>query len=58
MTIGNLSLEQMFYLRSRGIPEAEARKLLVSSFGNIIIDDLNKNFIDRAQKMMSDYFNE
>ena len=58
VTIGNLSLEQMFYLRSRGIPEAEARKLLVSSFGNIIIDDLNKNFIDRAQKMMSDYFNE
>ena len=48
----------MFYLRSRGIPEVEARKLLVSSFGNIIIDDLNKNFIDRAQKMMSDYFNE
>ena len=58
VTIGNLSLEQMFYLRSRGIPEVEARKLLVSSFGNIIIDDLNKNFIDRAQKMMSDYFNE
>ena len=58
VTIGNLSLEQMFYLRSRGISEVEARKLLVSSFGNIIIDDLNKNFIDRAQKMMSDYFNE
>ena len=58
VTIGNLSLEQMFYLRSRGIPEVEARKLLVSSFGNIIIDDLNKNFIDRAQKIMSDYFNE
>ena len=58
VTIGNLSLEQMFYLRSRGIPEVEAKKLLVSSFGNIILDDLNKNFIDRAQKMMSDYFNE
>ena len=58
VTIGNLSLEQMFYLRSRGIPEVEARKLLVSSFGNIIIDGLNKYFIDRAQKMMSDYFND
>ena len=58
VTIGNLSLEQMFYLRSRGIPEVEARKLLVSSFGNIIIDDLNKNFIDKAKKIMTDYFND
>ena len=58
VTIGNLSLEQMFYLRSRGIPEVEARKLLVSSFGNIIIDDLNKNFIDKAHKIMMDYFND
>ena len=56
VTIGNLSLEQLFYLRSRGIPEKEARKLLVSSFGNIILDDFNINFIDRAKNMMLDYF--
>ena len=58
VTIGNLSLEQLFYLRSRGIPEKEARKLLVSSFGNIILDDFNINFIDRAKNMMLDYFND
>ena len=58
VTVGNLSIEQLFYLRSRGIPEKEARKLLVNSFGNIILDDLNTNFIGRAKNIMSDYFND
>jgi len=58
VTIGNLSLEQLFYLRSRGISEIEARKLLVSSFGNIIIDELNMNFINRARNIMLEYFND
>ena len=58
VTIGNLSLEQLFYLRSRGIPEKEARKLLVNSFGNIILDDLNINFIGRAKNIMLEYFND
>jgi len=58
VTVGNLSLEQMFYLRSRGISEKEARKLLVSAFGNIIIEDLSRNFIDRAKKVILGYNND
>jgi Fe-S cluster assembly protein SufD len=31
-TVGELDPEQLFYLRSRGIPDAEARALLVRAF--------------------------
>jgi Fe-S cluster assembly protein SufD len=31
-TVGALDLEQLFYLRSRGIPDAEARSLLIRAF--------------------------
>ena len=31
-TVGELDTEQLFYLRSRGIPEAEARAMLVRAF--------------------------
>ena len=31
-TVGELDAEQLFYLRSRGIPEAEARSILVHAF--------------------------
>jgi Fe-S cluster assembly protein SufD len=31
-TIGQLDTEQLFYLRSRGVPEAEARAMLVRAF--------------------------
>jgi Fe-S cluster assembly protein SufD len=31
-TVGELDSEQMFYLRSRGIPDAEARSILVRAF--------------------------
>jgi Fe-S cluster assembly protein SufD len=37
-TIGQLSVEQMFYLRSRGIPEGEARKLLIYAFASEMIE--------------------
>jgi Fe-S cluster assembly protein SufD len=37
-TIGSVDEEQLFYLRSRGIPEAEARDLLTFSFVREIID--------------------
>ncbi len=37
-TIGQLGEEPMFYLRSRGIGEAEARSLLVYAFASEIVD--------------------
>lgn len=57
VTVGNLSEEQLFYLRSRGISEVEAKKILVNSFGNIILDKLSDNLIERAKKIMLGYYN-
>jgi Fe-S cluster assembly protein SufD len=31
-TVGELDADQLFYLRSRGVPEAEARSILVRAF--------------------------
>lgn len=36
-TVGQLDAAQLFYLRSRGIPEAEARDLLVQAFADEIV---------------------
>lgn len=40
-TTGNLDEEALFYLRSRGIAENEARALLIHAFGNEIIDKIS-----------------
>ena len=39
-TTGNLEEEALFYLRSRGIAEHEARALLIHAFGNEIIEKI------------------
>ena len=58
VTVGNLSKEQLFYLRSRGLTEVEAKKILVNSFGNIIIDNLSAYLIERVKKIMLDFNND
>lgn len=40
-TVGELDAEQMFYLRSRGIPEGEARSMLVRAFLAEALDAVN-----------------
>jgi Fe-S cluster assembly protein SufD len=40
-TIGQIDSEAIFYLRSRGIGEEEARQLLVVAFGNEIIESVS-----------------
>jgi Fe-S cluster assembly protein SufD len=40
-TVAQLDDEQLFYLRSRGMPEAGARSLLTTSFARSIIDKVN-----------------
>ncbi len=37
-TFGNLDQEQLYYLRSRGVPEGEARRMLVMGFFDEVID--------------------
>ena len=39
-TIGQLDESAMFYLRSRGIPEKEARGLLMFAFSNNVLDSV------------------
>jgi Fe-S cluster assembly protein SufD len=39
-TVGELDDESMFYLRSRGIPEAEARRLLIRAFIGELVDGI------------------
>jgi Fe-S cluster assembly protein SufD len=39
-TVGELDPDQLFYLRSRGVPEAEARTLLVRAFLNEALDPI------------------
>lgn len=33
-TVGQLDREALFYLRSRGIPERESRRMLIQAFAN------------------------
>ena len=37
-TVGQLDANAVFYLQSRGIPEAKARAILTRAFGNEVID--------------------
>jgi cysteine desulfurase/selenocysteine lyase len=42
-TVGDLDVESMFYLRSRGIPEKEARQLLVHAFLQEAVDAIGQD---------------
>lgn len=44
-TIGNLDPNQLFYLRARGLPEAEARQLLVMAFFEEVIARVPHEFM-------------
>lgn len=39
-TVGQLDEEQLFYLRTRGVPEAVARELLTFAFANEVVEEL------------------
>jgi Fe-S cluster assembly protein SufD len=50
--VGELDAEQLFYLRSRGIPDAEARSMLVRAFLvealETVADETARGVLDRA----------
>ncbi|WP_053971012.1 Fe-S cluster assembly protein SufD [Mangrovimonas sp. ST2L15] len=46
-TIGQLDEEALFYLKSRGIPEKEARALLMFAFSNTVLESVKINEIKR-----------
>src|SRR6202000_3016604 len=51
-TVGELDAEQLFYLRSRGIPDAEARSILVRAFLaealDAVTDDTIRTILETA----------
>ncbi|MDZ4382954.1 MAG: Fe-S cluster assembly protein SufD [Parvibaculum sp.] len=58
-TVGELSKEAVFYLRSRGIPEAGARRLLVLAFLEEALDLAPHNQAKDALKLLvSEWFGE
>lgn len=52
-TIGNLDEEQIFYLRSRGIPDGEARRLVMLGFFEEVIERIPQEFMrERVQEII------
>jgi len=51
-TVGELDADQLFYLRSRGIPDAQARSMLVRAFLaealGLVTDETVRGVLDRA----------
>eukprot|EP01132_Coremiostelium_polycephalum_P002998 gene2998-3745_t len=59
-TVGQLDTDQLFYLQARGIPETLARKLLLTSFVDEVIDKvplaslretLKNSFLEQLEKL-------
>ncbi|NNC81720.1 MAG: Fe-S cluster assembly protein SufD [Acidimicrobiales bacterium] len=44
-TVGELDEEALYYLRSRGIGQAEARRLLINGFADQVMDDLHDDVL-------------
>jgi Fe-S cluster assembly protein SufD len=54
-TVGQLDAEQLFYLKSRGLPEARARNLLTYAFGAEVIDRLPvASLVERLERVVMD----
>ena len=52
-TVGQLDAEALFYMRSRGICETEAKKILLRAFANEAIDAIsNKSFRENIRKQI------
>jgi len=50
-TVGQLDAEQLFYLRSRGLPDGRARNLLTYAFGAEVIDRIPvPSLVERLEK--------
>ena len=56
VTVGNLDLEQLFYLCSRGVSLDEAKKLLIRAFSEIIIGNLPSIFKREAEELVQTYY--
>jgi len=56
-TTGQLDIKQLFYLRSRGISEKEAKKMLIIAFANTLIDHIkDARYQEKVQKSFEETF--
>ena len=56
-TVGQLDQNALFYMRSRGIPEAEARMLLMFAFTNDVIEQVRLDALkDRLRQLVEKRF--
>ena len=51
-TVGKLGEEQLFYLMSRGIPEAEAAKMIVNGFVEPIVKELPMEYAVELNRLI------
>lgn len=59
MTTGQLDEDALFYMRQRGIPESEARRLLSIAFSeDVLAEILNEALRDRIREIVSARFSE
>ena len=56
-TIGPVDESALYYLRSRGINKNEAMKMIIASFIEEDLQNLNKNIAERINFNLSDYLN-
>jgi Fe-S cluster assembly protein SufD len=50
-TVGQLDAEQLFYLRSRGLPDRTARNLLTYAFGAAVIERIPvRSVVERLER--------
>ena len=57
-TTGRLDEEALFYLQSRGIPENQARNLLIQAFVNEVIEVISNNDVqERATQILERWLN-
>jgi len=54
-TVGALDDAPLFYLRSRGIPEAEARRMMLTAFIGDLFDALDDNIKDALNKRVAQW---
>ena len=54
-TIGPVDETALYYLRSRGIGKNEAMKMIISSFIEEDLQNLDKNIVERISNNLSDY---
>ena len=55
-TIGELDKNQLFYLRSRGIEESKAKKILINAYLNELIEEINNLELAKLVEQASNYW--